>query len=224
MRADDRRLQGSERQADDCLSLPLRADQSEGGETDSRGALGQVQAIESSFGFNIGPGEWRLNKKLAGGGPLFDVGIYSLNACRYLTGEEPQGDCRLRIGDRPRRALQRGRREVSWTMRFPSGVVASCTTTYGAHDGWLSFSVQGSKGWLEADPAFIYEGLRLRGEFSGTSIDEPQSGARSIAVPGRSRSLFPLRAEQLGTQSPGEEGLRDMRYITQIYRSAGIAI
>src|ERR1035438_7604346 len=54
------------------------------------GALGQVQAIESSFGFNIAPGEWRLSKKLAGGGPLFDVGIYSLNACRYLTGEEPE--------------------------------------------------------------------------------------------------------------------------------------
>jgi len=52
------------------------------------GALGQVQAIESSFGFNIAAGEWRLSKKLAGGGPLFDVGIYSLNACRYLTGEE----------------------------------------------------------------------------------------------------------------------------------------
>ena len=46
------------------------------------GALGQVQAIESTFGFNIAPGQWRLSKKLAGGGPLFDVGIYSLNACR----------------------------------------------------------------------------------------------------------------------------------------------
>ena len=38
------------------------------------GSLGQVQAIESTFGFNIGKGEWRLSKKLAGGGPLFDVG------------------------------------------------------------------------------------------------------------------------------------------------------
>src|SRR5579864_6646878 len=55
-----------------------------------QGALGQVQAIESAFGFNIAPGEWRLSKQLAGGGPLFDVGIYSLNACRYLTGEEPE--------------------------------------------------------------------------------------------------------------------------------------
>ena len=54
------------------------------------GALGQVQAIESANGFNIRAGEWRLDRKLAGGGPLMDVGIYSLNACRYLTGEEPR--------------------------------------------------------------------------------------------------------------------------------------
>jgi predicted dehydrogenase len=53
------------------------------------GALGKVQAIQSAFGFSEVLGEWRLDKKLAGGGPLYDVGIYSLNACRYLTGEEP---------------------------------------------------------------------------------------------------------------------------------------
>src|SRR5579885_1179720 len=53
------------------------------------GAVGQVQAIESAFGFNVAPGDWRLSKKMAGGGPLVDVGIYCLNATRYLTGENP---------------------------------------------------------------------------------------------------------------------------------------
>ena len=53
------------------------------------GALGKVQTINGAFGFNAAPGAWRLNKALAGGGSLFDVGIYVLNACRYLTGEEP---------------------------------------------------------------------------------------------------------------------------------------
>ena len=53
------------------------------------GKLGKIQAIESANGFNIRAGEWRLNMKLAGVGPLMDMGVYSLNACRYLTGEEP---------------------------------------------------------------------------------------------------------------------------------------
>jgi predicted dehydrogenase len=187
------------------------------------GALGQVQAIESTFGFNIGPGEWRLNKKLAGGGPLFDVGIYSLNACRYLTGEEPQHiSAYASVIDRDGR-FNEVEENVSWTMRFPSGIVASCNTTYGAPmEGY--FRVHGSKGWLEVNQAFVYEGLRLRAEFGATKLNEPN--------PARDPSHFQAEAEhfshciQNGLQptSPGEEGLRDMGYITEIYRSTGISI
>ena len=187
------------------------------------GALGQVQAIESPFGFNIRAGEWRLSKKLAGGGPLFDVGIYSLNACRYLTGEEPaQISAYASVIDKDGR-FNEVEENVGWTIRFPSGIVASCTTTYGASmPGY--FRVYGSKGWLQVDQAYVYEGLRLRGEFQGTKLDELN--------PARDPSHFQAEAEHfsycvqngLEPQSPGEEGLRDMRYITAIYRSAGISI
>lgn len=187
------------------------------------GALGQVQAIESSFGFNINPGEWRLSKTLAGGGPLYDVGIYSLNACRYLTGEEPQDIVAYAsVIDHDGR-FNEVEENVSWTMKFPSGIVASCNTTYGAPmDGF--FRVHGSKGWLEVDQAFVYEGLHLRANFSGTQLDEPN--------PARDPSHFQAEAEHfshcvqngLEPQSPGEEGLRDLRYITQIYKSAGITV
>jgi predicted dehydrogenase len=187
------------------------------------GALGQVQAIESPFGFNIAPGEWRLSRKMAGGGPLFDVGIYSLNACRYLTGEEPQHiSAYASVIDHDGR-FNEVEENVAWAMKFPSGIVASCTTTYGAQmEGY--YRVYGSKGWLQVDQAFVYEGLRLRAEFGDTKIDELN--------PARDPSHFQAEAEHfshcvqsnLEPQSPGEEGLRDMRYITEIYRSAGISI
>jgi len=48
--------------------------------------LGAVKVIDAHFGFNSPPGVWRLKKDLAGGGPLMDVGIYCLQATRYLTG------------------------------------------------------------------------------------------------------------------------------------------
>ena len=187
------------------------------------GVLGQVQAIESSFGFNCGAGEWRLSRKMAGGGPVFDVGIYSLNACRYLTGEEPASiSAYASVIDHDGR-FSEVEENVSWTMKFPSGIVASCNTTYGAAmDGY--YRVHGSKGWLEVDQAFVYEGLRLRAEFGDTKLDEPN--------PARDPSHFQAEAEhfshciqnKLEPRSPGEEGLRDMRHITAIYRSAGIAI
>src|ERR1017187_8686053 len=187
------------------------------------GALGQVQAIESPFGFNIHAGEWRLSKKLAGGGPLFDVGIYSLNACRYLTGEEPSdisAYASVIVHDGRFDAVEEN---VAWTMKFPSGIVASCTTTYGSNMAGY-FCVYGSKAWPQVDQAFAYEGLRLRAEFSGTKLDELN--------PARDPSHFQVEAEHfsncvlnnLQPQSPGEEGLTDMRLITKIYRSAGITI
>jgi predicted dehydrogenase len=187
------------------------------------GALGQVQAIESSFGFNIQPGEWRLSKTLAGGGPLYDVGIYSLNACRYLTREEPQDIAAYAsVMDHDGR-FNEVEENVSWTMKFPSGIVASCNTTYGAPMDGL-FRVHGSKGWLEVDQAFVYEGLHLRANFGGTQLDEPN--------PARDPSHFQAEAEHFShciqngiePESPGEEGLRDLRYITQIYKSAGITV
>jgi predicted dehydrogenase len=187
------------------------------------GALGQVHSIVSAFGFNIAPGEWRLSKKMAGGGPLFDVGIYSLNACRYLTGEEPEHISAVASTiDRDGRFYD-VEEDVAWTMKFPSGIVASCATTYGANmEGY--YKVYGSKGWLEVDQAFVYQGLRLRADFSGTQLDE--------ANPARDPSHFTAetahfsRNIQNGEESrtPGEEGLRDMRSIAEIYRSAGIPL
>jgi len=187
------------------------------------GALGQVQAIESPFGFNIGPNQWRLSKKLAGDGPVFDVGIYCLNACRHLTGEEPEHISAYASTIDHDGRFAEVEENVAWSMRFPSGIVASCTTSYGTNmPGY--FRVYGSKGWLQVDNAFVYEGLHLRAEFGDTKIDEPN--------PARDPSHFVAETEHfshciqnnLDPKSPGEEGLRDMRYITEIYRSAGIPL
>ena len=187
------------------------------------GKLGQVQAVDSSFGFNIAPGEWRLSKTLAGGGPLYDVGIYSLNACRYLTGEEPEHISAYASTIDHDGRFKEVEENVSWTMRFPSGIVASCSTTYGANMAGY-FKVYGSKGWLQVDNAFVYEGLHLRAQLGSETLDEPN--------PARDPSHFQAEAEHfshclqnnLEPQSPGEEGLRDMKYITEIYRSAGISV
>jgi predicted dehydrogenase len=84
--------------------------------------------------------------------------------------------------------------------------------------------VHGTKGWVQVDEAFVYEGLHLTAEFSGTKLDEPN--------PARDPSHFQAEAEHfshcvqngLTPTSPGEEGLRDMRYIAQIYKSAGVQV
>jgi predicted dehydrogenase len=183
------------------------------------GRLGKIQAIESANGFNIKPGEWRLNKKLAGGGPLMDVGIYSLNACRYLTGEEPtelKGYSSV-IDDDGR--FNEVEENLSWTMKFGSGIVASCNTTYGANVPG-TYRVHGSKGYLNLEPAFAYEGIHLTAHIQGEPpIDQPN--------PERDPIQFQREADHfaqciVGNQEPkptGEEGLRDMKLMMDIYQS-----
>jgi predicted dehydrogenase len=187
------------------------------------GAIGQVQTIESTYGFNIRPGEWRLSKKMAGGGPLYDVGIYSLNACRYLTGEEPAAiSAYASVIDHDGR-FKEVEENVSWTMKFPSGIVASCATTYG---GVMSgfFRVHGDKGWVEADPAFNYEGLHLRADYAGTKLDEPNAARDPYQFTAEADHFSQCIQKNQESKTPGEEGLRDMQYITMIYRSAGVSV
>ncbi len=186
------------------------------------GQLGQVQAIESAFGFNIGPGEWRVDRKLSGGGPLMDVGIYCLNASRYLTGEEPHEiKAFSSVIDHDGR-FDTVEENVSWTMKFPSGIVAACNTTYGASmNGY--FRVHGAKGAIEMLPAFNYDGMHLTGQIGRTQkIDEVSPIREPMEFTRQADHFADCIWNDKTPKTPGEEGLRDMELMSQIYQAAGL--
>ncbi|MGH9617671.1 MAG: Gfo/Idh/MocA family protein [Acidobacteriaceae bacterium] len=185
-----------------------------------QGYAGKLEIVTSANGFNIRPGEWRLNKKMSGGGPLVDVGIYSIQAARYLTGEEPtvvQGfssvvdhDCRFNEVEE----------NLVWSFRFPSGVLANCVTSYGTSFIGGSVRVIGSEGMLELDPAFGYQGLHLSGKAQGKpplDIQFNNPSPRQFATEADYFSNCILQNKEPKTN--GEEGLRDERIITAIYKS-----
>ena len=192
------------------------------------GEIGKVQSIQSAFGFDIGATEWRLNKKLAGGGPMMDVGIYCLNATRYLTGEEPSDLRAYATSDASDPRFKEVEENLVWNTKFPSGVVASCNTTYGANMGGY-YRVYGSRGWIEASPAFNYDGLRLRAEYLGrdgkwVSLDEPNLEKDPIQFTRQADHFSACIRRNLTPKTPGEEGLRDMELIARLYNSAGITM
>ncbi len=192
------------------------------------GALGQLQSIQGAFGFSCGPEEWRLTKSLGGHGPLFDVGIYCLNASRYLTGEEPASFSAYAYSNPNDPRFREVEESINWITRFPSGVIASCNTTYGAPmDGYIR--AYGSKGWLEINPAFVYEGLRLRAEYRDDAgkfiqLDQPNAEKDPIHFTKEAAHFSDCILNNKTPKSPGEEGLRDMTCIREIYRSAGITM
>ncbi len=180
--------------------------------------LGPVKVIVADHGFNIGdPTQWRLKRDMAGGGSLMDIGIYSLQASRYVTGEEPAevnafmystpGDVRFKEVEET----------INFQLRFPSGVLANCTSSYG-YSGQNHYRVVATKGWFELEPATSYTGLRMRVRRSGATEDRdlPQRDHFALEMDHMSECVM----EGKDPLTPGEEGLRDLRLMTAIYEAA----
>lgn len=185
------------------------------------GELGQLQAFEGAFGFDAHPNQWRLTKKFGGGGSLFDVGIYPLNAMRFFSREEPtEFTAILNTRDLTTGRFAEMEQTVNWTMRFPSGISASLASTYGASmPGFLR--INGDKGSLEIAPAFDYTGVHLKGLQKLKTIE--------ATSPNSDIFHFRLEAEHFAScilnnvepKTPGEEGLKDLIAIEAIYKAAG---
>ena len=187
------------------------------------GDLGQLETFQGGFSGQEGPGEWRLNRKLAGGGSLMDLGIYPLNTIRYLTGEEP-ADFTATVSTRDKSGrFAEMEQSIEWTMKFPSGIIASCGCSYGAR-GPSYLSINAEKGYLVVDPAFNYGSVHYRGPVGREMVDE-QNNATQV-------SQFTLEAEHFvdcirnnkEPKSAGEEGLKDLIAMEAIYKAAGTPI
>jgi predicted dehydrogenase len=184
--------------------------------------FGNTKIITSSNCQNIGdPSQWRLHKKLSGGGALPDIGLYCINTIRYLTGEEPAevyGKVYSTPGD-PR--FKEVEENVMFQMIFPSGIRTSCTTSYGTHES-RSYRVFAEKGFFGMDPAFPYKGLKMY-------TSHAEGNKEILAYPKLDeKDQFALEIDHMSDcilnnktpDTPGEEGLQDQKIMEAIYKSA----
>lgn len=176
--------------------------------------FGGAKVINAAFGFRMGdPTQWRLNHALAGGGCLMDVGIYALNASRYLTGEEPVEVSAFTTVTDPVKFSQ-VEESITWQAKFPSGIIAHCGSSYNAQ-GMSDLKVSAEDGWFKMDPNFLYHGnhgLRSDGqEINLTDIDQFAAEMDDFAQ---------CILENRPTKVPGEEGLRDVKIMMALYESA----
>ncbi len=177
---------------------------------------GRTKVVLCEAGFNIGnPEQWRLTKKMGGGGSMMDIGIYAVNAARYLSGEEPTevfgyeystpGDPRFREVEET----------ITFNMRFPSGTLANCVSSYGTNLN--RFRVHAEKGSFEMEPAYSRRALGLR-VFRGNVVE-----TRSMREPDHFAAMMDHLAECAATNTrpiiDGEDGRNDMRVIEAIYES-----
>lgn len=174
--------------------------------------FGKVRMVNSAAGyFESRTNHWKQQKAL-GGGVMGDMGVYALQGARLATGEEPVSVMARTSTTRPE-IYHEVEETVLFQLTFPSGAVANCQTSFGMNMNWLNINYE--KGWLKMEPQSGYGGNR--GMMSdGTEIYTPIQLHQNIQM---DDDALALKQNQT-LLVPGEEGLRDIRVVEAIYRSA----
>ncbi|MGW8205203.1 Gfo/Idh/MocA family protein (plasmid) [Sphingomonas bisphenolicum] len=182
------------------------------------GHVGPTRLITAEHGFPIKPDQWRLDKPLSGGGSMMDIGIYSLNAARYLTGEEPVEVSAVESTDRSDPRFRTVEDRISFLLRFPSGIVADCISSYSS--GHNSYRVNGTQGWIGMEPATPYAGQSMTIRKDGVTAPRTLPPAGKTQFAGQLDHFAECILTGKTPIVPGEEGLADLRVIEAIYQSA----
>jgi predicted dehydrogenase len=173
--------------------------------------FGAIQKIKSENGMGSTEG-WRLNKALAGGGPLMDLGIYCIQGARYTTGMEPIA-VRAQFGPtKDHEKFKDVEESIDWQMEFPDDIIAECTTSYSKEMSLLR--VEAEKGFFELSPSFFYEGIQ--GKTSEGNMNFPQVNQQARQMDDFALAVLHNRP----TPVPGEMGRLDVMILRAIYEAA----
>lgn len=186
------------------------------------GSLGKARLIQAFNGQTTGlPEQWRLKKALSGGGSLPDIGLYCLNGARALLGEEPESVQAQTYSPPDDPKYREVEESIVFTLRFPSGVIAQCTASYGVHES-RTLAVHTGSGAFDLQNAFAYRGQRL---FVGHAEGKNEARDEKLLTP---KNQFALEMdhfsrciqENIRPHTPGEEGLQDQILMEAIYEAA----
>ncbi len=178
---------------------------------------GPIKYVQSEAAFAIGNNldTWRLNRELAGGGAVMDMGIYCIQAARYATGEEPIA-IRAQETKTDWGKFKEVDETVTWQMEFPGGAYSNSTTSYNLRANRLYVSYAQGAALLE--PATKYTGIKgrvFRGQNPVRTLEVQTVNQQERQMDGFARGV----REGIPSIVSGEEGLRDMKVIDALYRS-----
>jgi glucose-fructose oxidoreductase len=181
------------------------------------GKLGAIRFFSSDFSMQVKPGNIRTSGEL-GGGPLFDLGIYCINAARHVFNAEPESVYAEATVGRDRRS-----REVEEmaqvVLRFPGDRLASFTCSFGAA-ATSTFQVRGTNAGLRLEQAYEMVGEKILIEEGpdGMPVRRKRYGKVDQFAPLLLHFSDCIQKNRAPIPS-GEDGLADIRVLQAIHRS-----
>jgi predicted dehydrogenase len=179
------------------------------------GEFGKILFFQGLSGFTIGdPTQWRLNKELAGGGSLMDIGIYSINGSRYMIGEDPIWVTAQETKNDPVKFKEGVDETIQFQLGFPGGAVASCLSTYSMNN-LDKFFLNGTQGFAALDPATGYG--PIMGHTHKGELTQPIVTHQTVQIDEMSAII--LQNKQPVVPVDGEEAVKDLKVIDAIYEA-----
>jgi glucose-fructose oxidoreductase len=187
------------------------------------GEIGVIRHFSGDAGFNANPQfpphKWRLTKSLGGGGSMYDIGIYALNAALMCIDEVPVSVSAAYSTPANDPRFEEVEGGVEWRLRFSSGISAQGSSSY-CYAYVTRQRIFGSDGAITMDPASEYTNVSVLLQRNGQGAQPLRAGdpASQFAaqLDGFSQAVLAGRPHL----TPGEMGLRDIKLIQAIYRSA----
>lgn len=157
------------------------------------------------------PDQWRLDRKLSGGGALMNMGVYSIQSAIYGSGQNPISVAAQEFSTRPE-YFKDTDETISAQFEFPNGAVGNIFTSHNANINrhYSSFD----KGWVELEPANNYGPLSGRTS-AGVTLSYPHERQQKLQMDDFAHHIMHGSVNKV----PGEMGKRDMIIVEAIYQS-----
>jgi predicted dehydrogenase len=181
-----------------------------------RGKIGEPKFFNSSFSMTVRDGDIRTKKDM-GGGSLYDIGVYCINAARYLFRAEPTEVAAVSVNSGVKK-LKEIDESTGAVLNFGDGRVATFVTSFNAADV-AEYRVVGTKGHIHVDPAYEYaEGLEYEMIVDGKTSKKRIGKRDQFAAELLHFSKCVLENRQ--PEPSGEEGMQDVRIVEALYESS----
>ncbi len=175
--------------------------------------LGNIKTIKAEAGYyDSRTDHWKSDKEL-GGGALYDMGVYPINAIRYASGKEPISVIKASHETERPKIYDEVDETTSFTLEFASGTIAHGRTSLGESMNELQITCD--RGWYGLSPFQSYGGIRGRAS-DGSLFNQRINNQQATQMDNDALSIIrnqPMRV-------PGEEGLKDIRIVEAIYKAA----
>jgi len=177
--------------------------------------FGPFTRMTGDFSFVMRGKQWRAEKRLAGGGPMMDIGIYVVHGACMAAGDAAPVAVTAHEEPKTRPELFKDVEEtMRWTMEFPGGAVGRARSSFSQNRN--SFHAEGPRGWVDfPDSAFAYRDIECETSRGRLNFDPPVN-QQARQMDDFADCILTGRA----TPVPGELGRRDIRILSAIYEAA----